>query len=122
MCPFDPSKQINVGNVLEEINPPASVFDMSEAQGLKVVDALTKCVNNSFTTKPIGNKLNLLYDKYQTIKGKCTPVERTAAQGSLKRLSYARSPKSNIKDWSSSCTSRQECSAGEKVPKHLKSS
>ena len=67
---FDPSEQIDAasdaGDILQEIELPPSVFDVSEAQGPRVFDALAKRVNDSFTTKPIGDKLALLYDKYKT--------------------------------------------------------
>ena len=67
---FDPSEQIDAasdaGDVLQEIELPPSVFDVSEAQGPRVFDALAKRVNDSFTTKPLGDKLALLYDKYKT--------------------------------------------------------
>ena len=68
---FDPCETLDVvpaddGDLPEIIELPPSVFDVSEAQGPKVLEALAKRVNDSFTTKPIGDKLNSLYEKYKT--------------------------------------------------------
>ena len=68
---FDPCDTLDVtqaedGDVPEIIELPPSVFDVREAQDPKVLKALAKRVNDSFTTKPIGDKLNSLYEEHKT--------------------------------------------------------
>jgi hypothetical protein len=68
---FDPCETLDVvpaddGDLSEVIELPPSVFDVSKAQGPKVLEVLAKRVNDSFTKKPINDKLNSLYDKYKS--------------------------------------------------------
>ena len=50
----------------EESEFPPSICDVNETKGPKVLDFLAKRVNESFTSKPIEDKMKPLVDKYRT--------------------------------------------------------